>query len=68
MISDFSKSRQAIPQAVELTDLRELNRQAWERVRSNRPSQQTQNSPHRHDAIMTGAANTSPDPSVESWV
>ena len=69
VISDFSKSRQAIPQAVELIDLRELNRQAVERVRSSHSSQQTQNSPHRHDAIMTGGAvNTSPDPSVESWV
>ncbi|XP_064397410.1 USP6 N-terminal-like protein [Halichondria panicea] len=58
--ADLSKSRQAIPQVVELVELSELNRQALERAALNSASSGT------HDSlVVTGA---SPDSSAESWV
>ncbi len=58
--ADLSKSRQAIPQVMELVELSELNRQALERAALNSASSGT------HDSlVVTGA---SPDSSAESWV
>ena len=71
MVSDISKTRQAIPQVTALYKLTELNRQAKEKARSwvqpatsnPRPGGVT------HDSIQVHSSNFySPDSSPEDWV
>ncbi len=59
--SDLIKSRQAIPQVVELLELSEVNRLASERASLNSVSRHTT----PDSLVVTGA---SPTPSGESWV
>ena len=69
MISDFTKVRTAIPQAVELTELSELNRQARERAHTVPPTQRTDTEDHHHDnSVTNGGPVNIPSQDLASWV
>ena len=71
MVTDISRSRQAIPQVTALYKLAELNRQAREKAHNwvRPPTFEPRQGRVPHDSIQVHSSNFySPDSSPEDWV